>query len=406
MKPNVILLKAPTVINTRTILLFLIGVSLNFETVSIVLGSVDTSFSFILSTFYLISCVTLLPSIKRVIYKYKKSIIPVVIFLFFLSFANAFNTNPIDSHIFPMTLDSCFFLFIALLLNMKQNPRSIYAILYGFVLGAIILSVLFIMGIGVEVSPDMRMSMYGANENNLGIMMTIASSIIIYKLILYDDLRLKALRFILFFPLISILTLLFATASRSAFIVLMLTLILIVTMQKKYKFGKSLLILGMIITIVSSLQSLPDFDILYDRLMLTTSEGNTSGRTDIWKTLLPYAVEKPIFGVGETGYSVISRQVFYTDNIGGAGSPHNVLLEVFLYTGLVGFIPMIVFWSRLGIYSVKYYFKTKDLMPSLLYIPVVMQMMSGQILALKIVWVIYAFIVFSYYNPKVFSKLI
>jgi O-antigen ligase len=399
-------MKSQTSANIRFILLFLIGVSLNFESISLVGSFRNFTISFILSTLYLLSCAPLLSSFQRVIAKYKRNIIPVAFFLCFLCIVNAFNANIVNSQIFPLSLIACFILYIALLMNLEKDARSIYAIMCGFAFGTIILSTLFILGIGVEIDQNIRLSMFGANANNLGLMMCIASAIIMYKFILLDCLKLKVLRFIFILPLIMICTLIFATASRSAFIGLTLIIILIiVTMPTKHKLGKAIFIIGGIIAIIYSLQLPSYFDILYNRLISLGDTTTSESRADMWKILLPYAFEHPIFGVGETGYSVISMDVFYTNEISGAGSPHNGLLEVFLYTGLVGFIPMIAFWSRLGIYSVKYYMKTKDILLVLLYVPVVVQIMFGQILPFKIIWIVYAIIIFSYYNHNIFRGM-
>jgi len=145
------------------------------------------------------------------------------------------------------------------------------------------------------------------------------------------------------------------------------------------------------------------------RLLLTAEEGNTAGRTDIWKALLPYIWQHPLFGVGQTGYVAISQEALghvYSDGRGGF-SPHNVLLEVTLYTGFVGLMIMLSFWYKIFKIDIKSYLIQKNSTGLISLIPILGCILSGQILTTKIAWLLYAYMLSLEYGnqTKELSKL-
>ena len=128
-------------------------------------------------------------------------------------------------------------------------------------------------------------------------------------------------------------------------------------------------------------------EILIQRLLQSAEGGDLAGRDVIWRALLALIYDNPIFGVGKTGYAYFTQI-----NFGGLTSPHNVLLEVVCYTGLFGLILYLTFLFRIGKSAFINFKVSGMLLPCLLLIPVAGFILSGQLLGVKIGWVIFAYV--------------
>ena len=125
---------------------------------------------------------------------------------------------------------------------------------------------------------------------------------------------------------------------------------------------------------------------IMDRLQSSVGEGDIGGRQEIWLKVIPIIENNPLFGVGKTGYSQYALGVFNK-----FFSPHNVLLEILIYTGIIGLSIFSYFLFRLVKQSYSYYIATGFLLSLLLFSPVFGLILSGQILGKKIVFIIFAF---------------
>lgn len=83
-------------------------------------------------------------------------------------------------------------------------------------------------------------------------------------------------------------------------------------------------------------------------------EGNSSGRFDIWKSVLPYIYDKFLFGYGIDTFTTI-----VTDKYAGV---HNLTLEILLFLGLFGlfvytyfFYVIFVHIYKIGLYEVAFF---------------------------------------------------
>jgi O-antigen ligase len=128
-------------------------------------------------------------------------------------------------------------------------------------------------------------------------------------------------------------------------------------------------------------------EVLKFRLLQSTQEGDLSGREIIWQTVLHLIKRSPILGVGNTGYAY-----FMQTNFGSVTSPHNVILEVLCLTGITGLFLYLIFLYRIFKISLNRYKMDGFLLPLMLIIPILGLLFSGQILAVKIGWVIFAYI--------------
>ena len=384
----------------RRFLIFLIGLSLPFNNVALEFGERTWSLGTLAGMLYIVSMfpdITWIPKIKR----FGKYILNPIYFAILLTGMNLLNINYDNTPIVPMTMFLCCLLFYFLLLHGGLDQRAFKSCLNGLGVGCILMAICFLLGFGVTVGDDMRLVMFGENANELGIYMCLGSMIIFNEWILNDSLKLKAFRYIFLAAYIPILVLLFVTGSRVAFLSFLMSFILIVCLYKtRNRRRKVFTILVTILVGVALFKFLLASDsIIIQRLLMTTEEGNLSGRDDIIKDLWPYVAQNYLFGVGQTGYVNISRLALgKTSVIGGITygfSPHNVLIEILLYTGVVGLLLYSRFWYKVFKSAYYVYIAEYDRLSLLLLIPIAGCILSGQILTAKWAFVIYAYVIMN-----------
>lgn len=391
--------------NMRRVVLFLYGVSTCFGTFAIggAGGGSTYTISFMLAGLYMVLMLPLVKSLSLVFHRYAKYIFPPVLFFVLLCVMNAFYVNQYEVPIVPIPILSCIILYIFMLLHSLYDPKALTIGLYGFMLGTAILAVLFAFGIGIyeEVGVTLeegdRLTMFGQNQNALGLLMANGLALITMFFIVYNRVRWNIWRFVVVVPMAFMFILLFASGSRAAFATLVLAILAIVFLHHTEKrYMRLLFVLVGVIGMWYGFQYLVSSELMYERIILTISEGNSSGRTDIWAALMPRLIEHPIFGVGQTGYAEVCHQELMrvANNMYEYGySPHNVLIEVFAYTGIIGLLCMLTFWVRI-FKSARFCYKNKnDLIPLLLLFPIILSILTGQVLADKVAWLSYAYIV-------------
>lgn len=390
--------------NIRRCLLFLYGASTCFGTFALVGASRNFTLSFILAMLYMLSLVPLLKRLPMVLHCYGKYMWLPIIFFALLCTMNVLNANEYRVPIISISILSCMVMFVFMLIHSTYDSKALTLGIYGFLLGTIILSVLFMLGIGVYIEAGVvvdegeRLSMFGQNQNALGLLMANGISLALMMVIFHDNLKLKTMRFIAIVPIVFMASLLLAAASRAAFVALLASIIIIVFLHKtKKRFSRVLLLIVGVCGMWYGLQTMAESGgLMYERLMETVEDGSSSGRTDIWKALLPSLMKHPILGVGQTGYAAVANQELSA--VKGSMyeygySPHNVLIEVFAYTGLVGLCIMLLFWGRIGVAAYHCYKQQNDLVPLLLLMPILLSIMTGQVLADKVAWLSYAYMI-------------
>src|SRR5665647_1178186 len=196
-------------------------------------------------------------------------------------------------------------------------------------------------------------------------------------------------RFLLLIPLPVMLSLMVQSGSRVAFISFFTCFIVSFLLLRNQKIHVKVLAfaLGTIIGIYI-INYVLSSEVLYGRLMNSAEEHNLAGRDVIWKSLLPLVENHLIFGVGTTGYASYSNRVF-----GQISSPHNVLLEVLCYTGIIGLSLYLLFWVRVAKTAFIKYKNNGSFIQLILLIPLLGLILSGQLLVTKIGWILFAFAV-------------
>lgn len=371
----------------QRIALLLFFFSINFEMMSL---NADKTFS-VSKLFGILYIISILPQYQKfirldVVTYY---LMPLVFLFGLLTLMNLVNINEISASFFDFTI----FLNIILFWIMINHERKDYMILekgmLSFALGSAVVTLCFNFGIGVIYIDD-RLFMFGDDPNYVA-SRTLIGIIIIVLALVQNRLKLGWYRFLLLLPIPIMIKLLFETGSRFGFIAFALSFGAGVLLYKTKNIWRKLAVFvigiaSMIAIVIILMQS----ETMVERLELTAETGDTAGRTNIWQNLLPIIKENPVFGIGQTGYLSESRSLL---NRAVARSPHNVIIEILCYTGIVGLVIYLFFLYRIGFASYISYKMNNILLPLLLLIPVTGIILSIQILTVKIGWVIFAYVV-------------
>lgn len=378
--------------NTSLVLLFF---SINFE----VWDPLNTGGWFSLSKLFgIIYFLTILPTINKFIVipkKVRSTVTPLILFYILLLLMNSLNIGYASSDFLSASILLNIIFFVFVINHERLIPGVIEKAFIGFLFGAVLSVIFFYLGIGVEVTLDGRVSLFGDNQNIIGLRMVIALFFLTHLLIKYEKNLSRVFSLLIFLLYIPFTTLLLNTGSRVAAISLMLGVILFIALYKfKNIFIKALIILAFIFLSGAGLNLILSSEIVGKRLMKTVEQGNLAGRDDIWRSIWPLIQDNPLFGVGQTGYADFTTKAF-----GRLISPHNVILEVLSYTGFIGLFLYLLFIYRAFFSSLKYYIKYGYVIPLLFAIPIAGVLLSGQILTFKLGWFVLAYATTrKYYN--------
>ena len=315
-------------------LLYLCAVGLNIDSSSFTIGSFHLSPVTLVLVLYVLSCIKYLNQFTILCKKYRKVVTYVFLWFVLLILINLININEISRRVVPIDILFCIILFFVSLNHLDQDESAHKYLLAGFVSGGLLSALLYYFGIGVEYDVTMgRLFFFGMNPNNVGCMICLSFVIILYNYIIKGKYSF-IVKLVFLFLLIPCLLMIFATASRTAFLALIISIITIVIYSNRgLKTGRKLVVwLVLIIGLYFAYRLFLSSEVLYSRIVRSTEENDVSGRDGIWQRLIKVFFAHP-FGMGQTGYT---KYVFLTTQstaIGGAESPHNVFLEVALYTG-------------------------------------------------------------------------
>ena len=380
----------------QSISLALLFFSINFE----VWDPLNTGGIFSLAKFFGITyLVSILPSINKFIVipkKIRSILILIFLFYFLLFLMNVININYLANDVFSSSILINIIFFVFIINHERLVPGVIEKSFIGFLIGALLSTAAFYSGIGLEVESDGRVKLFGDNQNLIGIRMVVASFLLTHYILKYRYTLSKTLIALLFLAYMPILTLLFNTGSRVSVISLLLGTALFFILYRTKKI--TVKALSMVILLSFSgivIDSVLKSDVVGARLTKTIEEGNLAGRDEIWSQILPLIQNNFLFGVGRTGYIDFFSRIRDT-----VPSPHNVIIEVMSYTGIIGTVLYLLFVYRVFFSSLRYYFKYNELIPLLFAIPIAGILLSGQILTFKLGWFIFAYAATRNYYTK------
>lgn len=289
--------------------------------------------------------------------------------------------------VFDFSLFLNIMMFWLLLNHYRRDSRIFDEGLLWFSLSASFVGILFMFGVGVSFEEQSgRFTMFGDNENGVGIKMAIGILFMVNYTLNHtrDHPIYKPWLLALTIPMV---VLLIATASRTAVIVLALGIILFVIFRPASSHWLRFLwlVIGAIV-IYYGIVLISEQELLMARFVLTAEEGSLSERDSIWLMYWKLIQENIFLGVGFTGGEGIAKRVF-----GEVRSPHNVFVEVALYSGILGFIPFLYFVYFLYRNAFMYLRHEKNLCPIMMSIGLAGMLLGGQALNVKLFWTMAAF---------------
>lgn len=314
--------------------------------------------------------------------KIRPFLVPLVLFFIFLCGINIININVTSFAFFDFTLFINLILFWLITIHFSRNDIVASRALFFLAFGSIVLSLLYFFDIGVLVDDAGRTYLFNDNPNFVGIKMSISIVVLLF-IVVQNNLNLNLLRYLFLSPVFLMFELLNETGSRVSFIsfiLMLLTGLFFITIPGRMtKMFLVLIIFGFFYYIVNLLLDNP---LLLLRLSSSAENSDIAGRDVIFSNIWDVVKNDFLLGIGQTGYFAKF----------GNGSPHNVLLEIFTYTGIVGLSMYLFFLLNVLRTALKSRSVEKNILPLILLIPLFGLILSGQILTLKLGWIIFSYI--------------
>lgn len=370
--------------NTQFFIACLYFASLNFE----VFSPIVPNFSVAKMAALLYIFVSLLTPTKLLSTRNIKVPLFSLFAMFFLMILSSIIHMESNRSIFSTTLFLNIIMFWLLLNHQRRDGRVFHQGLLWFSVSSFVVGLCFYFGIGVSVDDELRMVVFGENANGLGVKMGVGALFLLNYCLNHTSNKLLYRPWLLVM-VIPMLSLLFATASRVAIVVFALGVILFVLLrQTKRTFTKFLWLIVGLVALYYGYQIILQQEVLMTRIEKTIEEGNVSGRDYIWSKYIDLIEEHPILGVGFTGADQYSYEVF-----GQVKSPHNVLIEVTLYSGVLGLACFLVFLFCLYRDAWLYSKRLHNLGPLITSLAAIGMVLSGQVLGDKLFWTLAAYAV-------------
>jgi O-antigen ligase len=362
--------------------------SINFQELQL-FDFVSLSIPKIIAFLYLLF---VLPDINSFlnIEKIRSFIVPLIVFFIYLSGINIINITVDSYSFFDFGLFINLVLFWLITVHFSRNDIVPTRALFYLAFGSIFLSLLYFFDIGVLIDDNGRTYLFNDNPNFVGIKMSI-SIIVLLFVVVQNNLNLNLLRYILLLPVFLMLALLNDTGSRVSLISLILMLLtglfFIRIPGRMANFFLVIIIFGFFYYLINLVLDNP---LLLLRLSSSVENNDIAGRDVIFSDIWDVVKNEFLLGIGQTGYFAKF----------GNGSPHNVLLEIFTYAGVFGLLLYVYFLCRMLKTALRSLAFERNILPVILLIPLFGLILSGQILTLKLGWVLFSYIASRIYFVK------
>lgn len=311
---------------------------------------------------------------------------PVLIFILFFCVQNLLNFSEYSATLIDVGFLLNIFIFLVLQRYLKFDLLLVERCLSALAIGALLSCFLLILGVGLEINDDGRHTIFGANHNELAFKFTLAFGV---YLSMFERESKWSSRVLLTMTLLMLAYGVTLTGSRSALLsILLIGSVFTFANQKVSKFGKAF-IFGALSSVVV-FQITRSAELLARFTFATTAGGENDalgGRILLWGTIIELIQDAPLLGVGRSGY----EHAIYLA-AGKVLNPHNVILETLVYTGIVGTAVLAVFFKRLASTSLKQYTNFGYTRPLYLVLPLGLMVVSQQIFAIKLFWLIAAIV--------------
>ncbi|MDR5589336.1 O-antigen ligase family protein [Christiangramia sp. SM2212] len=275
-----------------------------------------------------------------------------------------------------------------------RNKKIIKFIFLAIVLGVALMVALSSFGIGISLEMELgeqRLSFFGANSNNIAVFLSLALILIIY---LSYKKKFGKKSYLLLFLVLPILSMIGMTGSRSALILVGLSLLCFFLFFKTKIWKKIILLSFGTLFVGYSLEKIVSSEIMAKRIEKTMHSQELGPRGEIWSSAFNIFLEKPVLGWGQTGYE---KQIMNNFN-GIYWDTHNLFLYLMVTTGIIGITIFIFFLFRLIKNSWIYYKINADpimLVILLFYLTNISK--TGAVINNNTMWVLAAIIFSSVY---------
>ena len=357
------------------------------------------SISKLMGILYLISIFTSPRIFTKLHIHTLKYVWPKVILIFWITLVSLINFNETSTRFYELAVILNLFIFLSIINHSLRRHDLLDKCLFFFVIGSISVSVLFFLNIGVSEDASGRAQFFNSELNELSIKLA-ASLLIIISYFLNDNLKLGKIRYILLIFIPFLLLAISRSGSRTAFLLLVMVILFLVLLwaiHSRYKIFAYFASLSFSFIVVAGLfftiNTLQESSVLLERLALTGTEVDSSegARFFLWAGFVSIIFnynENLFFGNGLSGFDKLCYDFF-----GFVESPHNVFLEVIIYTGIFGLILYFLFVSKIFFTAVYLYKHNKDFLAVTL-IPVALTFIFAlQGMSEKICWLIFAYII-------------
>jgi O-antigen ligase len=301
-----------------------------------------------------------------------------LIYFLFLTYSNFNNRTQVYTEYFDYLFFLNILIFLTLGSNFNRDTSLVSKTFFVFLVGNFILTVLFFFGIGktdLSLELEGRASIFGNNQNYLGLSLSLSSLYILYNLFLFQNNKFKLFFYLIaFFPISYFMI---STGSRTAFLLFILGIVIIVIFSKNInKINKILFFIFFTVVTIQLFILFKDKLDLFQRLTATIEDGDSANRDVIWSGLLYFFSDFIFLGVGKTGYL---RMI-------GDLSPHNAFLEVLLYTGVIGLSIFLFFILSLYKNILNINSHSNNFFPIVIFIGVLGILITGQLFDQKVIW--------------------
>jgi O-antigen ligase len=324
----------------------------------------------------------------RVLKKYKKFIIPIIIIFIVQTISAYLYQRPGYTEYFSIILFLHIFTFILILLHNIRDKYAITKALNAFILGGLLLGFFFLIGFETDTSFHGRTTIFGVNQNMLGINLSIILILIIHRLIFEKNIdELLKIGFVIFIPIL--IYFLASTGSRSGFFSLLAGLIILFFFKKNRDLlMKSVYLFFGFILGTSIIFYFLNNKTIGNRIIASAYDGDLSGREKYWETIPKLVDINPFFGIGKTGYSYETELLYGTYT-----SAHNIFIESLVMGGYVSLFYLFIFLFRLIKQAIINYKRTYNVLNLSLLMPIIIMSLVGHTFGTKISWGIFAYII-------------
>lgn len=323
----------------------------------------------------------------------KTSLVSIWTMFFLMVLSSIIHLN-INVSVFNTTIFLNIIMFWLLLNHHRRDSRVFHQGLLWFSISSFVVGLCYYFNINVSIDQDMRVVVFGENANGLGLKMGVGA-LFLFNYCLCHSLEKPIYKPWLLIMAVPMVSLLFATASRVSLLVIASgTVLFVLLRQTKKKMTKLLWLVVGLVVLLYGYQIVLQQEVLMKRMERTIDEGSLSERDYIWGKYINVVKEHPILGVGFHGADKYAIEVF-----GKPKSPHNVFLEVALYSGILGLSFFMLF--LLCVFRNAWLCNKieKNSGPIICSMAIIGMVMSGQALGDKLFWVLAAYAI----SHKVFK---